>query len=75
MVSQAQISVQEVDENCLKRMETFEPRQTLLLQQWFLNKIDHPYFNKQEITKIAAETGLQVRQIQGWFTNNRKRKY
>ena len=67
--------MQEVDENCLKRMETFESHQTRFLQQWFLDNIDHPYLNKQEKTKIAAQTGLQVRQIQGWLTNNRKRKY
>jgi hypothetical protein len=56
-------------------MQTYDPHQTRFLQQWFLDNIDHPYLNKQEKKKLAAQTGLEVRQIQGWLTNNRKRKY
>ena len=68
-------SVSQVQKNCMKRMETFEPHQTRILQKWFLDNIEHPYLKTEDKALIAIKTGLEVRQIQGWLTNNRKRKY
>jgi hypothetical protein len=31
--------------------------------------------SKSDKVKLEKESGLSQRQIQGWFTNNRKRKY
>lgn len=45
------------------------------LQRWFLNNIHHPYIKKKEKDELCKETGLTRKQINGWLTNNRKRKY
>jgi uncharacterized FlgJ-related protein len=35
----------------------------------------HPYVKKDDKAMLAEKTGLTKKQITGWFTNNRKRKY
>ena len=54
---------------------TFKKFQTKILQKWFLDNISHPYLKKDDKIQLANETGLSKKQITGWFTNNRKRKY
>ena len=54
---------------------TFKKYQTKVLQKWFLDNIEHPYLKKDDKIQLAHETGLSKKQITGWFTNNRKRKY
>lgn len=54
---------------------TFQKHQTRVLQKWFLDNIQHPYLKKDDKIQLANETGLTKKQITGWFTNNRKRKY
>lgn len=46
-----------------------------MLQKWFLDHVDHPYIKKVDKAMLAHKTGLTTKQITGWFTNNRKRKY
>jgi hypothetical protein len=45
------------------------------LSKWFLANIERPYLTKNKKAALAEETGLDKKQIQDWFTNNRKRKY
>lgn len=54
---------------------TFKKAQTKILQKWFLENIEHPYLKKDDKAMLADQTGLTKKQITGWFTNNRKRKY
>lgn len=58
-----------------KRCSMFKPDQTKILQRWFLDNIEHPYIRKTDKNMLANKTGLSTKQITGWFTNNRKRKY
>ena len=53
----------------------FSKGQTSVLQKWFIDNIEHPYVKKCDKKVLAQKTGLTVKQITGWFTNNRKRKY
>ena len=53
----------------------FSNRQTKILQKWFLDNIERPYLTKEIKANLANITGLEKKQITGWFTNNRKRKY
>ena len=54
---------------------TFHKSQTKVLQRWFLDNIHHPYLKKEDKARLSQQTGLSKKQITGWFTNNRKRKY
>lgn len=45
------------------------------MSKWFLDNIERPYLTKKTKAELAEETGLGTKQIQDWFTNNRKRKY
>ena len=45
------------------------------MQKWFIEHLEHPYAKKLEKKALAQETKLSLKQITGWFTNNRKRKY
>lgn len=53
----------------------FDKGQTKLLQKWFIEHIHHPYVRKEDKAMLAQKTGLTRKQVTGWFTNNRKRKY
>lgn len=53
----------------------FAKEQTQVLQKWFLDNVAHPYIKKVDKALLAQKTGLTTKQITGWFTNNRKRKY
>ena len=46
-----------------------------ILQKVFLDKIEYPYITKAENKELCKLTGLSKKQVQDWFTNNRKRKY
>ena len=63
------------DKNDKNASTTFKKHQTRILQKWFLDNIQHPYLKKDDKMQLANETGLSKKQITGWFTNNRKRKY
>ena len=56
-------------------IKKFSNRQTKILQKWFLDNIERPYLTKEIKANLANITGLEKKQITGWFTNNRKRKY
>ena len=53
----------------------FSKWQTSILQKWFIDHIEYPYVKKMEKKMLAQQTQLTLKQITGWFTNNRKRKY
>ena len=57
------------------RGEIYAKDQTKILQKWFLDNIQHPYLKNRDKQQLANETGLSHKQISGWFTNNRKRKF
>ncbi len=50
-----------------------QKRDTLF--KWFTANIDHPYPKKQDKSQLAAETGLNEKQIDTWFTNMRLRHW
>ncbi|GMH80859.1 hypothetical protein TL16_g08725, partial [Triparma laevis f. inornata] len=45
------------------------------LKNWILSPdhIQHPYPTELEKRKIMIETGIELKQLTNWFTNNRKR--
>lgn len=47
-------------------------RATDILQAWFLKNIDHPYPSSEAKEVLRNATGLNMKQIQNWFTNSRK---
>ncbi|GMH80629.1 hypothetical protein TrST_g639 [Triparma strigata] len=52
------------------------PSQTVeYLKNWILSPdhIQHPYPTEQEKKKIMEDTGIELKQLTNWFTNNRKR--
>ena len=53
----------------------FSKWQTSILQKWFIEHLEHPYAKKIEKKALSQQTKLSLKQITGWFTNNRKRKY
>jgi hypothetical protein len=53
----------------------FSKAATKTLSKWFLANIERPYLTKKKKAALAEETGLDQKQVQDWFTNNRKRKY
>ncbi|CAJ1958890.1 unnamed protein product [Cylindrotheca closterium] len=52
------------------------PQETVeYLKAWMMSPkhIGHPYPNEDEKTKIIADTGIETKQLNNWFVNNRKR--
>ena len=52
---------------CLNFLFIFTP------YSWPYQHVSHPYPNSQEKVVLSTATGLSVKQINCWFTNNRKR--
>ena len=57
------------------RGQMFDKGQTKFLQKWFIDHIKRPYVRKEDKVMLAQKMGLTRKQVTGWFTNNRKRKY
>lgn len=74
IVLPAEVSDESEDDDQLRGM-MFSQWQTSILQKWFIEHLEHPYAKKLEKKALAQETKLSLKQITGWFTNNRKRKY
>ena len=47
--------------------------QTRVLTEWFDAHYQDPYPTQPEKVMLAAATKMEVRQIEHWFTNKRKR--
>lgn len=45
------------------------------LKSWFDSHHDNPYPKRSEKQDLASTTGMQVKQVEGWFTNHRKRHW
>jgi hypothetical protein len=47
-------------------------RATIVLRQYFMSHVDHPYPTDEMKGELAESTRLSVKQINDWFTNCRK---
>lgn len=45
-----------------------------ILQDWLQEHLTNPYPTKEEKSQLASRTGLKIKQISTWFTNNRQRQ-
>lgn len=45
-----------------------------ILQDWHQEHLTNPYPTKEERDQLASRTGLTVKQVSTWFTNNRQRQ-
>ncbi|MCO5599316.1 hypothetical protein L7F22_053417 [Adiantum nelumboides] len=48
---------------------------THVLKDWWLSHSDWPYPTEEEKTQLMQETGLELKQINNWFINQRKRNW
>ncbi|XP_042406924.1 homeobox protein knotted-1-like 3 [Zingiber officinale] len=48
---------------------------TSILKQWWLQNSKWPYPTEDDKAKLVEETGLQLKQINNWFINQRKRNW
>jgi hypothetical protein len=49
--------------------------QLSILQEWFDMHEDDPYPDVDEKANLSIQTGMEVRQVEHWFTNQRKRHW
>ena len=42
-----------------------------MLKQWFIQNVDDPYPTDSDKERLAAESGLTIRQVSQWMINNR----
>ena len=74
--STLQIAVPDLDINCSRRARSFLPLTTVaFLREWIMSPehIYNPYPTEVEKQQIIEATGIQMKQLTNWFTNNRKR--
>mmetsp|Transcript_6690 Transcript_6690/g.17497 ORF Transcript_6690/g.17497 Transcript_6690/m.17497 type:complete len:147 (-) Transcript_6690:284-724(-) len=57
------------------RRQNFTPEQTAVLMNWFQDHLIDPYPKQDEKLILAQQTGIEVRQVEHWFTNKRKRNW
>uniref|UniRef100_A0A453J5V1 Homeobox domain-containing protein n=1 Tax=Aegilops tauschii subsp. strangulata TaxID=200361 RepID=A0A453J5V1_AEGTS len=48
---------------------------TTILKQWWQEHAKWPYPTEDDKAKLVEETGLQLKQINNWFINQRKRNW
>ncbi|XP_076937959.1 homeobox protein knotted-1-like 1 [Bidens hawaiensis] len=48
---------------------------TSVLKDWWQNHAKWPYPTEDDKAKLVEETGLQLKQINNWFINQRKRNW
>ena len=58
-----------------KRRQNHTPEQIHILTNWFKTHEFDPYPGGKEKERLSQVTGLDVRQIEHWFTNRRKRSW
>ncbi|MFS7898337.1 putative transcription factor Homeodomain-TALE-KNOX family [Helianthus anomalus] len=56
--------------NCLESRDT-----TSLLKAWWQSHSKWPYPTEEDKARLVQETGLQLKQINNWFINQRKRNW
>ena len=47
---------------------------TKKLEAWLFDHVDYPYPSIEEKNKLCRETGLNLKQINDWMSNSRRRK-
>jgi len=57
------------------RRQNHRSDQTRLLKEWFRQHESEPYPTPNEKERLAQETGMQIKQVEHWFTNSRKRNW
>jgi len=57
------------------RRGTLNPEAKNVLKAWMFSRehFAHPYPSEEEKEELAAEAGIEVKQLSNWFTNARKR--
>ena len=45
------------------------------LKAWFDSHDEEPYPDRHDKEKLSRQTGMDIKQIEGWFTNHRKRHW
>ena len=65
------VSDEEEDNNYKTR--NFPEVVTKVLRSWLLQNLDHPYPSRDEKKQLADATGLEILQVEDWFTNARRR--
>lgn len=58
-----------------KQVLRFSPVQTDVMDEWMKGNLEHPYPTKPQKNTLAAQTGLNVLQVNSWIVNARKRHY
>eukprot|EP01069_Polyplicarium_translucidae_P001171 Polyplicarium_translucidae@DN1556_c0_g1_i1.p1 len=46
-----------------------------ILREWLVNHMAYPYPDKQDKEELCRQTGLNLKQLNNWFTNTRKRHW
>ena len=49
--------------------------QTAHLKAWFDGHDEEPYPTRYEKEVLSAQTAMDIKQVEGWFTNHRKRNW
>lgn len=52
---------------------TYSTKQKFVLKNWYNTHIDYPYPTQNEKDELMKMTGMNIQQINTWFTNVRKR--
>ena len=82
--NQLQDPVEDVDANTrlqsdprarVNRRRNHRQDQLAVLRRWFEQHAEDPYPSPEEKSVLAAHCGMEVRQIEHWFTNRRKRHW
>jgi hypothetical protein len=58
-----------------KHRPNFSPAAVAVLKSWLDDHKNYPYPSSDEKDILARKTGLDVKQINTWFANNRKRAF
>jgi hypothetical protein len=66
------LKVTQVGSRKYVRMPNFEKENVKVLKEWFMENIKHPYPSIREKEQMSQQSGLDIKQIQNWFTNARK---
>ena len=59
----------------MSRRRNHRQEQLNVLTKWFNAHMDDPYPSPEEKFELARKSHMEVRQIEHWFTNRRKRKW
>ena len=61
--------------NSKGKRESKSKRNNSVLEEWFEKNKDNPYPSPEEKKDLAIEGNMDLKQVEHWFTNHRKRKW